>query len=104
MKEYKNTPGESKDTLNEPAAVYETADANLGFLSDEEEDIPLDENGKPIGHTLEEFSAELDRKLSEHYGVDFDKVTRLIDAGKLNLEDVTDELLRRPEFHYESLR
>jgi hypothetical protein len=62
--------------------------------------IELDENGVPKGHTLEEFSAELDRRLSEFYGVDFAKITRLVDSGALDMDDVTNELLRTPEFKY----
>jgi hypothetical protein len=60
--------------------------------------IAYDANGIPTGHTLAEFSAELDRRLSELYGVDFAKVTQLVDSGELTLDEVTDELLLRPEF------
>jgi hypothetical protein len=63
--------------------------------------IPRDENGKPIGYTVDEVFAEIDHDLSEHYGVDFAKVSRLINSGELDLDRLTDELLLSPEFKYE---
>ena len=62
--------------------------------------IPRDENGKPIGYTLEEVFAGVDKILSEAYGVDFAKVSRMIESGELNDKDITNELLGRPEFEY----
>ena len=66
----------------------------------EDEDIPLDENGNPIGSTLDEVFAGVDKMLSESYGVDFAKVSRMIESGELNDKDITNELLGRPEFEY----
>jgi hypothetical protein len=63
--------------------------------------IPRDENGNPIGIPAEEVFAEIDRDLSEHFGIDFAKVTELVDSGKLNPDEITDELLYRPEYKYE---
>ncbi|MDR2497241.1 MAG: efflux RND transporter permease subunit [Tannerellaceae bacterium] len=63
-------------------------------------DIPLDENGEPIGYTLEEVFADVDKSLSEAYGVDFAKVSRLVRSGELKEEDITNELLLSAEFEY----
>jgi hypothetical protein len=63
--------------------------------------IAYDANGIPTGHTLAEFSSELDRRLSELYGVDFAKITQLVDSGELNEDEITNELLLSPEFKYE---
>jgi hypothetical protein len=52
-------------------------------------------------YTLEEFEDRLDLKLSEAYGVDFMKVTRLERAGLLNRRNLTNEILESPEFKYE---
>ncbi|MDR2564135.1 MAG: hypothetical protein LBC98_09400 [Prevotellaceae bacterium] len=62
--------------------------------------IPRDENGKPIGYTVDEVFAKVDKILSEGYGVDFAKVHRMIESGELNDADLSDELLNRPEFAY----
>jgi hypothetical protein len=62
---------------------------------------PRDANGNIIGHTLDEVFAKVDHKLSEHYGVDFAKVNRLINSGELNLDELTDEILYSPEYKYE---
>jgi thiamine biosynthesis lipoprotein ApbE len=94
MKEYINTPEEGENTVNEPAVAYER------IKKVKSPHVKYDINGLPKGYTLDEFSAELDRKLSERYRVDFGKVTRLINSGELSLDDVTDELLNRPEFQY----
>ena len=66
----------------------------------EEDEIPLDENGNPIGYTVEEVFAGVDKILSEAYGIDFAKVYRLVDEGKLRNEDLTEEFLNSPEFEY----
>jgi hypothetical protein len=63
--------------------------------------IPLDENGVPIGHSIEEIEYELDQQLSEAYGVDFHKVTRMRESGELKEEELTNELLLSPAFKYE---
>jgi hypothetical protein len=63
--------------------------------------IPRDADGNIIGYTVDEVFAKVDHKLSEHYGVDFAKVTKLIDAGVLDVDEITDELLSRPEYKYE---
>jgi hypothetical protein len=62
--------------------------------------IPRDENGVPIGFSVEEVFEGIDRELSEWYGVDFMKVDRMIEAGELREEDLTNELLLSPEFEY----
>ncbi|GAB6010662.1 hypothetical protein [Viscerimonas tarda] len=67
MKAYKEIPEEEQNTLQEPVAAYGVAQANAVH----EFKIPRDEHGKPIGHTLDEFSEKLLDKLSEIYGVDF---------------------------------
>ncbi|MDR3194265.1 MAG: hypothetical protein LBT76_03100 [Tannerella sp.] len=64
-------------------------------------EIPLDENGVPIGYTVDEVFAEIDHNLSEHYGVDFAKVSLLINSGELDEDELTDEMLLSPEFKYE---
>ena len=66
----------------------------------EEEEIPCDENGNPIGYTLDEVFAGVDKMLSETYGIDFAKVSRMIASGELKEAEITDELLRRQEFEY----
>ncbi|MDR1883685.1 MAG: hypothetical protein LBR26_13015 [Prevotella sp.] len=59
----KNIP----EVVQEPAAVYKAGRAkNI--------DIPLDENGLPVGHSLKEFSELLLDKLSERYGTDIRKL------------------------------
>ena len=63
-------------------------------------EIPLDENGNSIGYTLDEVFADVDKMLSETYGVDFAKVNRMVELGELNDADVTDELLCSPAFAY----
>ena len=84
MKEYKDIPEQEPLLVSDVAVAYEVAQPRL----------------YPVGHTLLAFSAELDRRLSEHYGVNFGKVTQMIDSGKLKLSDVNDGLLSRPEFQY----
>jgi len=81
-------------------------DERLQFFYEPDEDdrieeIPRDANGNPIGYTLDEVFAEVDLDLSEHYGVDFAKVNRLIDAGELDLDELTNEVLLSPEYKYE---
>jgi hypothetical protein len=73
--------------------------SSVGQVKDFE--IPLDENGVPIGHTMEEVFAKVDYNLSEYYGVDFAKVSRLIDSGELDLDELTNELLLSQNFKYE---
>jgi hypothetical protein len=74
MKEYKSTPKKCADTVNEPAVAYEIAPPTQYLGAMQEVKIPRDENGRPIGHTLSEFSEKLLDKLSEAYGVDFRKL------------------------------
>ncbi|MDR1500377.1 MAG: hypothetical protein LBI58_05295 [Tannerellaceae bacterium] len=52
-------------------------------------------------HTVEEFASELDRRLSEHFGVDFAKLSQMVDSGELMPDEVSDALMDRPEFKYE---
>lgn len=66
MKDYKIPSADTKDTVNEPVAAY-----RIARPPQQQSDIPLDENGVPIGYTLEEFSEKLLNKLSERFGVDF---------------------------------
>ncbi|MDR3338635.1 MAG: hypothetical protein LBT25_00825 [Candidatus Symbiothrix sp.] len=73
--------------------------SNVGQVKDFE--IQIDENGVPIGYTVDEVFAEIDHNLSEHYGVDFAKVSLLINSGELDLDELTEELLLGPEFKYE---
>jgi hypothetical protein len=77
------------------------AHPKVGFKHSGKPGIPLDEHGEPIGTPWEEVQYELTRKLSEAYGVDFFKVTRLREAGLLKDKDVTNELLLSPDFKYE---
>jgi hypothetical protein len=79
--------------------VLENIDSNMEQVKFAK--IPRDENGKPIGYAVDEVFAEIDHDLSEHYGVDFAKVSRLIDSGELDLDELTDKLLLSPEFKYE---
>jgi hypothetical protein len=60
----------------------------------------FDKNGKLVGYTMEAIVYALDQQLSEAYGVDFHKVTRMREAGLLKEKDVTNELLLSPEFKY----
>ncbi|OAV75674.1 hypothetical protein Barb7_00689 [Bacteroidales bacterium Barb7] len=69
MKDYKIPSVGAKDTINEPVAAYRIAKPLR-----QQSDISLDENGVPIGYTLEEFSEKLLNKLSERFGVDFKKL------------------------------
>ncbi|MDR3350754.1 MAG: hypothetical protein LBN98_03770 [Prevotellaceae bacterium] len=62
---------------------------------------PLDEHDPSIGTPWEVVQERLTRKLSEAYGVDFFKVTRMREAGLLKDKDVTNKLLLSPEFKYE---
>jgi hypothetical protein len=64
------------------------------FSHDDDDDVST-------WHTVEEFAAELDGKLSEHFGVDFAKLARMVDSGELTPDEVTDALMDRPEFKYE---
>ena len=57
--------------------------------------------GIPIGYTLDEVFAEVDRNLSETYGIDFFKVNEMINSGKLDLDELTNEMLHGREFKYE---
>jgi hypothetical protein len=75
MKEYKDTPEKTADTVNEPAVVYEVAQPRQSFFApidadDMDDDIPLDANGDPIGTPWEEVLEEMYDDLSKHYGVD----------------------------------
>ena len=63
-------------------------------------DMELDENGNPIGYSVEEVFDEIDKEMSEVYGIDFAKISRMMDSGELSDEDLTEELLESPEFEY----
>jgi hypothetical protein len=63
--------------------------------------ISTDRHDEKAGTPWEEVQERLTRKLSEAYGVDFFKVTRLRETGVLKNKDVTNELLLSPEFKYE---
>ena len=56
------------------------------------------ENVIPMGYTLDEVFAEVDRSLSEMYGVDFFKINKMINSGKLNLDELTNEMSLGSEF------
>ncbi|MDR3308883.1 MAG: hypothetical protein LBS80_02905 [Tannerella sp.] len=62
--------------------------------------IKYDENGIPQGSSLEEFRDKLEQSLSEAYGTDFRKVRLMEEAGMLNPDELTDEMLQS-EFKYE---
>ena len=62
--------------------------------------IPRDENGNPVGYTLDEVFADVDKTLSNHFGIDFAKVNRRLESGELDNSDITNELLLSPEFEY----
>ncbi|MDR0565909.1 MAG: hypothetical protein LBG47_02550 [Prevotellaceae bacterium] len=64
-------------------------------------EIPCDENGNPIGYTVDEVFDKIDLHLSEVYGVDFAKLSRLVKLGELSMDDVTDDMLLSPELKYE---
>jgi hypothetical protein len=105
MKEYKNLPEESKDTVNEPAVAYEVA-YNVSPLQQYPPaapafKIPRDENGKPIGHTLDEVFDAIDLDWSETSGIDFIKLSRMVRSGEVNMDEMTDARLCSPEFKYE---
>jgi hypothetical protein len=91
MKEYKDSSDSGNDSLNEPVAVYDVRETT-------EFKIPRDENGNPIGTPWEVIRERMYSNLSKHYGVDLAKVSRLIDSGELNEDDLTNELLLGPEF------
>jgi hypothetical protein len=97
MKEYKNNPAPT--LVCEPAVAYAMPSPCHPF--DMDNAIPLDESGIPVGHTLDEVFDRVDRNLSEAYGVDFAKVTRLVRSKLLSEDDITNELLLSPEFKYE---
>jgi hypothetical protein len=61
----------------------------------------FNKNGKLVGYTMEAIVYALDQQLSEAYGVDFHKVTRMQEAGLLKEKDITNELLLSPGFKYE---
>jgi hypothetical protein len=63
--------------------------------------IPRDENGVPIGYTVDEVFDEAERDLSELYGVDFAKVSRMLKSGRLNKDELTNEMLLSATFKYE---
>jgi hypothetical protein len=103
MKEYKDIPKESEDKLHEPAVAYEIAEPQQRFSTslDMDDDIPLDENGVPIGYTVDEVFDEINLDWSETSGIDFIKLFRMVHSGEINLDDMTDERLYSPEFKYE---
>jgi hypothetical protein len=65
-----------------------------------EEQYPV-EMPHPKGRTWEEFRYELEKEASETSGIDFLKVTRMLNSGELNINEMTDEMLYSPEFKYE---
>jgi hypothetical protein len=81
--------------------VTHVAHSKIGVKRSDNPGIPLDEYGEPIGTPWEEVQERFTRKLSERFGIDFFKVTRLREAGLLKDKDVTNELLLSPEFKYE---
>jgi hypothetical protein len=62
---------------------------------------PVTKRERPQGRTLDEVRYKLDKEASEATGIDFCKVTTLLEAGALNLNDLTDDILRSPTFKYE---
>jgi hypothetical protein len=101
MKEYKDIPEKEESVVKEPAVVYEVTQPRQHLTPAPEFKIPRDENGNPIGHTLDEVFDEIDLDWSETSGIDFIKVNRMLDSGELNLDDLTDEMLHSPAFKYE---
>ncbi|MDR0414238.1 MAG: hypothetical protein LBH84_02325 [Prevotellaceae bacterium] len=63
--------------------------------------IPFSKEGAPVGCTLDETFSAIDKKLSEIYWVDFTKVSELLGSGELNLDELTDDVLRSAEFKLE---
>jgi hypothetical protein len=63
--------------------------------------IPRDENGKPIGRLWKDVRYDLEQELSEATGIDFHKIQEMKEAGLLDVDEVTDEMLLSPEFKYE---
>jgi hypothetical protein len=105
MKDYNSTSEDDKNSVNEPAVAYKVGEKQKSFfplndLDNMDNDIPLDENGNLIGYTLDEVFDEVDRNLSEAYGIDFMKLTRMVRSGEATMDEMTDERLRSPEFKY----
>jgi hypothetical protein len=78
----KNIP----EVVQELAVVYETKFAG--------------QNTELEGYTLEEIIEEGDQIFSGFYGVDFHKIRRLRRSEELSEDEITEELLARPEFLY----
>jgi hypothetical protein len=58
------------------------------------------EDGTVTPYTREEFKYEMDRDLSEVFGIDFRKLHALEQAGALNLEEMPEAMWYSPEFNY----
>ncbi|MDR0834693.1 MAG: hypothetical protein LBN93_11025 [Candidatus Symbiothrix sp.] len=103
MKEYKNLPEKEPQIVSDAAVAvaYEVAPPQQYPTAVMEFKIPRDANGKPVGYTLDEVFSEVDHDLSEFYGVDFMKLTRMLDSGVLSMDEVTNEMLLSPKFKYE---
>jgi hypothetical protein len=65
---------------------------NDGYVVDADSNV-FDKNGKFIGRTWEAVRDELTWKMSEAHGVDFFKIDRMLEAGVLKDEDITNEVL-----------
>jgi hypothetical protein len=82
----------------------ETGRSILRELADNPEAGTIMEDGTPCdgdGTPWEEVLDEINRDMSEVYGVDFAKVTRLINSGEMDENDITNEMLLSPKFKYE---
>jgi hypothetical protein len=101
MKEYKDIPEKGESAVNEPSVAYQVVQPRQSLTPAPTFKIPRDVNGKPIGTPWEEVRNRLNIKLSEAYGVDFTKVSQLIDSGELHDNELTNELLLSSEFKYE---
>jgi hypothetical protein len=83
MKEYEDIPESSSQMMVSDVAVeyeveYEIAQPQLYPTVTREFKIPRDEYGNPIGYTLDEVFDGVDHNLSEFYGVDFMKLTLML--------------------------
>jgi hypothetical protein len=94
---------EDKTELKKPICPELSENPDVEQVQDFPEDfeIPLDENGVPIGIPWEEIMEEMEVELSETTGVDFRKIREMEEAGLLDLDKATNEMLLSPEFKYE---
>ncbi|MDR0834045.1 MAG: hypothetical protein LBN93_07700 [Candidatus Symbiothrix sp.] len=97
MKEYKDLPEKEPNIVSDVAVAYNVP----YYVDDMNDDIPLDEYGEPIGHTLDEVFDAIDLNWSETSGIDFMKLTRMTRSGEVNPDEMSDERLHSPEFKYE---